>query len=373
MRMNKITAVSMLMNGECDSIMHGTSEFILLGEDVVNKRSKKALDMKKMREEGWDTKLLPRWDDAFADGAERPTLCFLENDGSLIIILSKTEDGDYITSYGEIFDKDVYGELRPATREEALSLLADVQGAPASKPKSKATRKPEPEGDVIPAPKETKAQVDEMETAEDTACEECIDLDGDMEQPDTVEPEGTVDADEGVDEAVDMTTPFDLDEDTAIPTDAPAPEVKQEACQTKKSTTTAVPKEEDDSLSLRDQYVALGLKKELWGDFCSYCFNNKIDNKDRMSAGNKYASTLVIDYAAHRAKTEQSVPSKHDPDNVIVDKLEVLVDFGLEQDDALAFYNFHKLDKFRLARLISDATDGRLTEMVTQFYDNVGS
>ncbi len=370
--MNKITAVSQLMNGECDSIMHGTSEFILQGEDVVNKRSKKALDMKKMREEGWDTKLLPRWDDAMDGGADRPTLCFLENDGSLIIILNKTEEGDYVTSYGEIFDKEVYGELRPATREEALSLLADTKDAPQPRTKPKPKPKPEPQGEDVPKP-EAK---EEPASREQTVQEEGIDLDEELpatqDHPNAV-PEGTTAIGEGIDVAEDLTTPFDLDEDmsSSAPVDTP-PVVKEEACQTKTSTTTAVPKEED-SLTLQEQYVALGLNKDLWGDFCSYCFNHKIDTVDRMNSGKKYASTLVIDYAAFRAKTNEASPSNHESDEVIIDKLEVLVDFALEQEDALAFYEYHNLDKFKLAKLISDATDGRLTEMVTQFYDNMGS
>jgi len=356
--MNKMSAVGMLVSGECDSILHGSSEFILQGEDVVNKRSKKALDMKKMLEEGWDTKMLPRWDDAMQDGAERPTLCVLENDGSLIIILSKTEDGEYITSYGEIYDRDTYGQLRPATRDEALALLADVKDAAPSKPKPKTKPKSEPKiKEEVPREEEPAVitgETDISETGETFAempQEELIDLCGVPEEENPF-----VEDQEYDDSCITGATEG---------SDVPKP---QEECQPQRSTNTTKPKDGGEP-TLKDQYVSLGLDKDLWPDFCSYCFTNDVDNVALMERGMKYASSCVIDFMADRSKGSRRDSTKHESDDTIIDKLEVLVDFGLESNDAIDFYEYHKLDKFRLATLISDATDGRLTELVTQFYD----
>ena len=66
--MTKLDAVKRLLKGECDLIVHGKSEFMVRGTSIVNKKSKRPLDMKKLTEEGWELKNIPRWYDKVLSG-----------------------------------------------------------------------------------------------------------------------------------------------------------------------------------------------------------------------------------------------------------------------------------------------------------------
>lgn len=327
--MNKITAVGKLTNGECDSILHGTSEFILHGEDIVNKRSKKVLDMKKMLEEGWDIKTMPKWDDALRNGEVRPTLCVLKDEESFVIISYMTQDGQYYTSCGNHTDGKVQGAVRPATRDEVLSLLADTEVTTRQKPKSK------------PKPKQEHEKCSEPDPEPETA-EEGIDLMGEVsvkKQPED-EPNPKDDIEDGV----------DLEENIVIKTKsnntakmtAPKPPVEQKAeCLTEKLKPTPSPKA---GSNLKEQYVALGLNQNLWEEFCSYCFDNRINTQDTMDAGMASATSLIVNFGADRAKKNKAVGTKktrdlisHEPDDVIIEKLKGLADFGHKTEDILEF------------------------------------
>jgi len=400
--MNKITAVGLLANGECDAIMHGTSEFILNGEDIVNKRSKKALDMKKMFEEGWDTKLLPRWDDAMSDGQESPTLCVLENDGSVIIILSKTEDGDYITSYGEIYDKETYGQLRPATRDEALALVADIKDTPQprakpkAKPKAEDVAKPVSEPEVVETipkavssedfvqemlhekhkPAVIKGETDISQTGEkfgidlgapggDTGVTMEIDLGEEL--PATQDHPDAHPVAEGID-LVDTTTPFDIDPEDTIPFEVETPK-QQEACPPTKSENTVSPKE--GTTDIKRKFVSLGLDPSFWDDFKGKQEAAGVDLNTVVLKGDGELGSMVITYLEQRAKATPSEPANAGQltPAEIIDRLEPLLDFGLDEEDAVEFYNFFKLDKFSLQDVVSNATDEEVTDKVQEFYD----
>ena len=403
--MNKLSAVSELMNGSCDAIIHGTSEFILQGEDVVNKRSKKALDMKKMLEEGWDTKSLPRWDDAIRGGYERPTLCISENDGSAVIVLTMTEDGNYFTSCGDVYDIDTYGQLRPATKEEALALLADIKEAPQSKTRTKSKAKNEAKPEAKPEaieevmkekPVVIKGRTDISETNVQHAesKDESIDLIGELpvakdcldgataSKEEEAGPNGEITPTrDGIDLEVDTTTPFDLEDtcDTACSPVAPAKArepatVKEEACQRKTSKTTVMPKEETSipDVEPEGEFVSLGLDKSDWPVFKKAYEAAGLDMQEEVNKGPGHCTTMIIQFAEQKAKKAKELASKHDTAAEIESKLEVFVDYGLEPEDAVGFYNFHKLDKFSLASLISDGTDEEVGQKITQFYDEMG-
>ena len=137
--MNKLGAVRLLIEGECDSILHGSSEYILKDGDVVNKRGKnKPLDMKNMLEEGWDTLSKPKWDTPLKNGEVRPTLCITEKSGIPVVIYRIDENNAYLMDGEDAYD-GIYpdeGELRAATVEEALALVADTE-KPSQKPQQK--------------------------------------------------------------------------------------------------------------------------------------------------------------------------------------------------------------------------------------------
>jgi len=114
--MEKIKAITMLVNGECDRITHGKSEFILYKGDIVNKRSKKTLDMKKMNEEGWNALVDPKWYDTLISGTFKQ---FIAKVADRYVLVTGLSQGQFITAEG------YYGldELKPATEEEVLKEL----------------------------------------------------------------------------------------------------------------------------------------------------------------------------------------------------------------------------------------------------------
>ena len=356
--MNKITAVGILISKECDSITHGSSEYILVNEDVVNKRSKKPLDMKKMMEDGWDTKKLPRWDDAFKDGDGSPVLCVTSITKMHIVITGINGAGDYITSCGTMYDEaevEESGKLIPATKEEALSLLSaqkNTQQIPSGKiNRGKISKEKEEHKDANPNALKEQVHFD-TDIEEDVAI---------IEKTETKNTEDSSATNEPV-----------LDEKTD---DMGKQEERQ---QTKKEEITVVKKEE--SGDIIDDYISLGLNKNDIDEFMEYAEDMHLDLTDIMLRGKgKATSTIVTFYKEKRKKDKEGNTEKHEEElegehesrEQIESKLELIADYGLEPEDAYEFYKYKNFDKFSLHHFVSDATDEELQVAITGFYNNM--
>jgi len=59
--MTKIEAITELVNGRCDSIRSGKSVFTMNGANIVNKLSKKVLELNAMADRSWETVVEPKW------------------------------------------------------------------------------------------------------------------------------------------------------------------------------------------------------------------------------------------------------------------------------------------------------------------------
>jgi hypothetical protein len=129
--MTKMEAINTLVNGECDKIIKGKSEFILVSGDIVNKRSKKALDTSKLLEDGWEVGIEPKWyDDIIGDNFKE----FIGKTADQFILVVGFEDGKFNTEN----DQYPFESVTPATADEVLENLV-VGGKP--KKKRRVTKK----------------------------------------------------------------------------------------------------------------------------------------------------------------------------------------------------------------------------------------
>jgi hypothetical protein len=134
--MTKMEAINALVNGECDKIIKGKSEFILASGDVVNKRSKKALDTSKLLEDGWEVGIEPKWyDEIIGDNFKE----FIGKAEGQFILVVGIEDGKFSTES----DQYPFDDVTPATADEVLENLV-IGGKPKKKRRS-VKKKSEPE------------------------------------------------------------------------------------------------------------------------------------------------------------------------------------------------------------------------------------
>jgi hypothetical protein len=115
--MTKIEAINDLLNSKCDYLKHGVSVFVLHGTDIVNKRSKKPIDMKNMLEDGWETFTEPKWYDKAS--TESPILCWTK-DKRDVVLISGVDGNMFIAIDGTVVDY-----ATPISRKEALSFVYD--------------------------------------------------------------------------------------------------------------------------------------------------------------------------------------------------------------------------------------------------------
>jgi len=265
--MKKFEVISELMEGTGDIAVKGSSEYIVVDGDIVNKRSKKPLDMKKMMEDGWEIKRLPRWDDDLRAGEEKPTLCVL-GDGSIAIITEMDENGQYTTSYGEVLD---YEEtVRPATIDDLAPFIYDFDGAPKKKTQKRKTKAKEPEPKNTDEPEESAEECTPEGTMATCPPEEPAVIDGETDISGTGE-EFDVGVDVGVpggDETVaadvptpeehcaeSCTTEYPVDEADAIAQayeEPGKPQQSQQKSGTPGAKTTSEPKAESDPMNYDD-------------------------------------------------------------------------------------------------------------------------
>ena len=230
--MKKITAVQRLLYGEYKYITDGTSKFILQEGNIINKDTGEALDMQNMLDEGWEGKKESRWDEPLLHGGLRPTLCVIERTGGYAIVVSLNKQGKYYTSCGYALDEPI----RPATEEEALSLVADSL--------------------------RTKVQPKEPSRARKKLIRE--------EREEQCEKE---------------------------PSRARKKAIREETEEQCEQEDISPSKKADD---LKKQYVGLGLNGRLWDDFLKYCNERHVDMEKTLRDGMASATCLIIDFSSDR-------------------------------------------------------------------------
>ncbi len=135
--MKKIEAMNQLLTGEIDGIKHGTSVFIVEKDSIVNKRSKKVLDMKHLSEDGWEAVIEPKWYDNIAN--TKGILCWIKG-GDVSIIKNLNENGLFENMFGDVLG-DIH-EVWPVEAEELADFL--IYGLPhARKTRKKAKEEEE--------------------------------------------------------------------------------------------------------------------------------------------------------------------------------------------------------------------------------------
>jgi hypothetical protein len=117
--MNKIEAITELLSGKVDAIKKGTSIFILKGDDIVNKRTKRPIDTKHMLEDGWETVIEPKWYDNISP--DNPVLCWIEKTMNIALVVERNEEGKYKTIYEILVD-----HAEPIKYEEAVKFIIDA-------------------------------------------------------------------------------------------------------------------------------------------------------------------------------------------------------------------------------------------------------
>ena len=119
-----------LLNGNFDGIKHGPSVFVLLHDTIVNKRSKKQMDIKHLTEEGWEGIHEPKWYDNISEG--KGVLCWIRG-GDVSIVKKINKDNLFENVFSDVLG-DVH-EVWPVKAEELAELLVD------GLPQAKKTRK----------------------------------------------------------------------------------------------------------------------------------------------------------------------------------------------------------------------------------------
>ena len=115
-----------LLSGDFDGIKHGTSTFIVEKDSIINKRSKKLLDMKHLSEEEWDGLIDPKWYDNLADGPG--ILCWIR-DQDVTIVKSMDEEGMFLNIFEDILGGT--DDITPVKIHELEEFL--LEGIPVAK------------------------------------------------------------------------------------------------------------------------------------------------------------------------------------------------------------------------------------------------
>ena len=132
--MIKIEAINALLNGVADGIKHKTSIFVLDKESIVNKRSRKLLDMNHMMEEDWEEIINPKWYDDIEKS--KGVLCWIRG-GDVSIVRKRDEHGIFKNHFDDALgDSD---DVWPVKVEELAELLID------GIPSVKRTKRKQPE------------------------------------------------------------------------------------------------------------------------------------------------------------------------------------------------------------------------------------
>ena len=171
--MTKMEAVAKLIGGGCDTIIFKKSQFVLDDGSIVNKRSKKALDMLRMTEDGWDIHVEPKWYESLI-GEEGEFKEFIGIVGSEYFHFIGADETNF-NSETSSFEFDM---VTPATADQVFEDLV-FGGKPKPKKRKPAKKKEDPavitgetdisqtgeqfSGDVEPAPIEEEKEIDVME------------------------------------------------------------------------------------------------------------------------------------------------------------------------------------------------------------------
>lgn len=331
--MTKIAAIDALIKNVCDSINLGVTEFILVNGDIVNKRSKKALDAKKMFEDGWEMKVLPKWDDLIKEGQEDAILCRDTSTGNMYIITQWDDvNEEYISAEGTAV-KDVVA----VTEEEAKALVytgTKLSSEKKAKAKTVKAKNDLPKDDL---PKEEKVMEKHSEDAEDP------------QAGPVVKPKRTVKKVVGKSQAQTQDT---------------GPIVKQKE--------ESTDKDENYEICVRN-----GLNSDRYPEFVEHCRNTGIDLDNLVRDPEVLTSVLIkfsnkdIEIPEPETESDGTGPNgPHDTQEVIESNMEILLDYGLEEEDFMGFYNYFGLNKYTLDEMTTKESDETLTDFVQEFYNS---
>ncbi len=270
--MTKIDAVNKLIAGECDYIKYGVSIFVLHNDDVVNKRSKKPIDMKHMMQGEWEAIVEPKWYD---NVAEKPVLCWVDN-SSISLISAQRENGDFEDSIG-----NVYASAEPITMSDVKKYIYDE--------KDSFTIDVEPELETPLAkgeePPFTGGFVGVMDPKIDTQVFK-------NNEPATIEGETNI-----------SNTGEDFSSGDA--------ESGNEECQNEKSETTATQKVVSFSgtpalvAANKNYFIDLGLDPGYWTDFWQANNFDSISITEAMEKGDEYCAKLITDFTIERELSDK--------------------------------------------------------------------
>jgi len=252
--MTKLSAVEKLIAGECDILIHGKSEFVLLNGAVVNKKSKKPMEMKDLMEEGWVCKSLPKWYDKLISGEVKFVLAKAFGDP---VVVDKAEAEEAIKN-GTI------SEYVPMTLDDAKEIIV----AEGKKP---VRRKRKNKSEAANEKKEDK-EVDTQ--SESSSCEEehLTKPEKPMaNQEEHNEQEDVIDAGSCVANAVGMSEKEDVSTDEEVGEEPPF-DVTEDLSQSKSSENTALQKDDvgDKMTQVKNRLVSLGLNEEDFEEFIEH-------------------------------------------------------------------------------------------------------
>jgi len=353
--MTKIEAIGLLHSRKCDVIYKGSSEFILDKGSIINKRSKKALDLKDLSEDEWESKSFPKWYDELS---ERMLLVMIESGGIPCVATGAVTDEEsgevsIVVQDGRIFNCD---EISPMTRDEASQFLVNGK-------KIKVTPRTKPQ----PTRKEAVGDINEREATE--------------VHPQSIEDkkEGLEPKNEEIREDIQVELPpKEKTVEMTQPTENIA-EKKVEAIN-EDAKRAAVIKAASEGVSarvaaLRERYEAAGVEKNEWHLFYQFM-------RDELGIVIEHTSGTDEDvvnniktfreyYVPEDTETVQAPLQQEVPvENNILKELLRFEDSGLDIDDREEFIEFFKLDKFSWDDM-KKLGDSNVVDQIAVFYSSV--
>jgi len=136
--MTKIEAINLALAGDVDGIKHGTSVFIVDKDTIINKRSRKMLDMKHLTEKDWEGIVDPKWYDNLEES--EGVLCWIRG-GDVSIVKKINDDGIFENMFQDVLGDT--SEVWPVKLDELSNII--LGGIPHPKRKVKAVKTVEEE------------------------------------------------------------------------------------------------------------------------------------------------------------------------------------------------------------------------------------